>query len=1135
MEESIANILLDIQDKLTLEGKKSVFEDNNKLTPYDLKETYPAEEFTREFLIDKILFDSFEVKRTGPKKFLKVSGEYRTVDYAVQSGQIRVLIEAKPINADLFEKSDQGAVNQIKGVFRLAQARDNFDFGIATDGLRWVFISKDGQQFADLDIRRDFSQIKNFFITTQPVRELQLEDISKKFYEEYNDLLHGVKKISKKDCLVNSILNVDDEDDREEIAQILVDRLIFIKFLQSKGIIKSDVLDYLCDLPEYELNLKLNQLFFEVMNKEEENRESIDPHFSSIPYLNGSLFEKIDVERRNHDYRVKAAILKKVITFLQKFRFVHLESLENDMEVIDPEILGYIFERSMTAQDRKGTGAYYTPKEIAQFMAESAIFPVLLRKVNHYLRYEKNYNEADLLSDLECIYDVKGPTLRDVWEHVILRIKICDNACGSGAFLLAAAKTLFLFNKKVLDELSEYSRASDIALKKLILNCLYGTDINPRAIEIAKLRLWLWLAESYDPGLVEPLPNIEYNLRIGNSLFGYVDIEQFKTDEVTLDDFRESKETLRLLLKQFVELKDKYRTAMSSEARRLKQEIEKIKDMITNKLNYELFRTIVTEHNNWNISKEKFFEMKPFHWGFEFFEIFSFDKPKEERGFDVVIGNPPYGIKVETFMKDVYSVGSRDSYGVFIAASIENMLKKHGMLVYIVSDTWLTLKTHKQLREKIVNRQLKCVIRVNQDCFDATVNPCIFVLTNAPYDRGTITVADFTNISTKKETTELCRLFNNLESLVGDYNERFAVYRYLQNLVRLNSNLPIFVASPKLFQLMNDTSCQTLQKEGLEVRHIPFNNTTVELVRFGDIADIKVGLQTGDNKYYLYQNPQAHGTYRDINHYREFLLSQEELNRIVEDNILREKIIERGFHKSKDEDNFDPDLWFDGRYIVPYDKGGESDTESGWLPNYYVPTDYFIDWSTESVTRMKTLTIADRIREYNEDKEIKPHYETTTAAVIRNKEYYFKEGITFSRTGYYCPTFRFNSKGPFDTEGSVIFFKDEFPIDFEIAVLCSKVVKYLLKNYIGHTVHTQVDELKELPILTKDDAAVVSKVRSIVTKQKVNSRYDYMGNEQKEIDQIIYKMYGLSDDDIDEVEKWYARRYPKLAQYLSVL
>lgn len=186
------DILIDlIQNKLTLEGKKRVFEQNKELKSNDLKDWQDPEEFTREFLIDKILYDIFKVERTGPKNFRTSDETPRKVDYAVKYNEHRMLLEAKPINADLYEKSPRGAVNQIKGIFRLGEARDKYDFGIATDGLKWVFINKKRDVTDELTLEEDFSRIKRLILGEEKVTKIKLEEISKKFYEQYNDLLHG--------------------------------------------------------------------------------------------------------------------------------------------------------------------------------------------------------------------------------------------------------------------------------------------------------------------------------------------------------------------------------------------------------------------------------------------------------------------------------------------------------------------------------------------------------------------------------------------------------------------------------------------------------------------------------------------------------------------------------------------------------------------------------------------------------------------------------------------------------------------------------------------------------------------------------------------------------------------------------
>ncbi len=624
--------------------------------------------------------------------------------------------------------------------------------------MKWVFINDKGK-FDELDIITDFDKIKRYIIGEERISQKKLEDISKKFYLEYNDLLHGVKRISKNDCLVNSIQNVENEEDREEIAQIIIDRLIFIKFVQSRGIIKDDVLDFLYGLEEYELNHKLNQLFFEVMNTKERNRGSIDPHFKHIPYLNGSLFEKFDVEKHYSNYRIKAKILKYIIEFLNKFQFIYRESLENQEDVIDPEILGYIFERAMTATDRKGSGAYYTPKEITKYIAENTIYPTITDKANRILLKDKGYKKSELIKSIDELFILPATTLNEIWNKIILNLSICDNACGSGAFLLATANILFEVNKKINDKLDLNN--TDISLKKLILKNIYGVDINPRGIEIARLRLWLWLVESYKSDFIEPLPNIEYNLRTGNSLIGYVDIEQFGTKKITLDDFNGLEESPKFLFNKFHSLKNEYRKAIGDDARKLKVEIEDIREKIDKRLNIELYREIKTKQLDFD--KDELLKLKVFHWGFEFYEDFDLDLTSEERGFDIIVGNPPY-VKEFTNRKIFHDVkkcspsvkqyyeGKMDYLYFFIELGID-LLNNEGRISFITTNYWLQAKGAKILREKILNETIiESIFNFNEfTVFEGTgQHNLIFFLKKKDAGKVTKTKIDVAIVQDKK-------------------------------------------------------------------------------------------------------------------------------------------------------------------------------------------------------------------------------------------------------------------------------------------------------------------------------------------------------------------------------------------------
>ncbi|MGC8622081.1 MAG: Eco57I restriction-modification methylase domain-containing protein, partial [Caldisphaera sp.] len=406
---------------------------------------------------------------------------------------------------------------------------------------------------------------------------------------------------------------------------------------------------YIFSVDDSRLNGVIRQLFFEVLNEKPTTRKNIDPKFQTIPYLNGSLFLMTETERRNPDYKINAEILRAIIEFLDSFRFVHTEK-ESDEKVLDPEILGYIFERSMTAKNRKGTGAYYTPKEVTRYITENAVSPSIIKKVNALLA-SKGYKPNELIDRVEDIFNLKEMILKDIYYKVLPEIKICDNACGSGAFLLSAAEFLFsIYNRINMDLRLKQSEKS--IRRTIIKENLYGVDINPNAIEVAKLRLWLWLTEVYEPTAVEPLPNIEYNLKVGNTLFGYINIDKFKTIKQGLNDWINEENSLITLLPEREKLISKYKDASGDEAREIRWKIEEFDGKIKTALDANLYSELVIKNNTLVgkkrrkrttstkiISEDDFKKIKPFHWGFEFYNIFS----RTEGGFDVIIGNPPYG------------------------------------------------------------------------------------------------------------------------------------------------------------------------------------------------------------------------------------------------------------------------------------------------------------------------------------------------------------------------------------------------------------------------------------------------------------------------------------------------------------
>ena len=911
--------------------------------------------------------------------------------------------------------------------------------------------------------------------------------------------------------------------------------------------------------------------------------------FTEIPYLNGGIFDDLDEDNAKESIedtvmrvpnflfygieteeivakgKAKKIEVNKVYHnglngIFKSYKFTLEENTPYDEDIaLDPELLGLVFENLLAELDpnleentiksiRKQTGSYYTPRKVIQEMVNESLFI--------YLKKHTSLENVETLKKLvyENILDDANDAFCEGVINGIDRFKVLDPACGSGAFPMGVlhrlvdilklvdpdnSKWLRLklqpvdassrdgFEKILKQHLDDYSRKLGI-----IRDSIYGIDIQPLAVQITKLRFFISLLidQKVEKGIT-PMPNIETKIICANSL------KNIQPDLFSPNAIEKLKEARRKYYEPNLSLEEK---------RSVTDDIVTVLDGAFPSFSTEIMGKHIAGQNRELLR----------HWfthatvAAPFFNLDFFYPELEGQGFDCVIGNPPYGgTKISDDVRKDLGIDSKDPYGAFIARFLascdkQTPLKNGGVLAYIVSDTFMTIKSHHALRGQMMDNYIHKMIRVHPDTFKATVNTAIIICernNSKSFNRDHVCqMVDMTNVSVHDSYSRFVELlglargvdFGEVKECVS--NEEYGIYYYPQGLIRTNSNLPFFVASPKLFALMNDSndpSCmpKTINQEiggkRVKVRKIEMNGKEIQVVKLGDIADVKVGLPTGDNQAYLFQNPDARGNYRSIEDFREYLLTDEDLDKIRNNENLRLEVINKGISK----DDPSSQRYFGGRYIVPYDKGGESDSDDGWMPNYFVPTNYFIDWSDWSVNRMKIYTIAQRIREYEEKKSIKSNYETTTCAVFRSPDKYFTDSISFSRTGVYSPTFRLGSIAPFDTEGSMIF-QDFISKEHLAGILTTSLIRYQTKNFIGHTVHAQVDELKEINIPTTSSVKIEDLVNQIIQQQKINPRYDYASHEQIEIDKLVYEAYGLNAEDIAEVENWYARRYPKLSQ-----
>jgi len=456
-------------------------------------------------------------------------------------------------------------------------------------------------------------------------------------------------------------------------------------------------------------------------------------------------------------------------------------------------------------------------------------------------------------------------------------------------------------------------------------------------------------------------------------------------------------------------------------------------------------------------------------------DTLSADPPyRDRRCWHLVLTNPPYGVKVPPATRDRIidprreGAQSRDAYGLFLA-NAPRLLTEGGVAGLVVADTWRTIASHLPLRRRLLAQvQIRRIVDLPAGTFKATVGAEIVILRNAPPDPRTPLQA--VDLRAGAETGLAERLRDLLRAPhPSGAPAATGRYVYPQSRCRAHRRHPVFIASPALFRFLMDPS----------------------MMRIGEIADVRHGLTTGDTRRFIYRRPGAPGRYPIA-----------DPERIVEGEDLAEWLTE-----DERQNGFNPDR-LDGRYLVPCDKGGASRTADGWLPCYQVPTDYYIDWRAESVAAMK------RLPGFRHD----------------GREYYFRRGVTFSHTGQYAPTFRFGAGGVFDTAGSTLFPRGH-DLRLLLALLNSSMVRYLFKNYLNHSVNAAENPLKEIPLPRPDAGAerdLILLVDRIAARQRTDRYYPFHRHEQREIDALVFGLYGLAEEEIEEVERWCVRRYPAL-------
>lgn len=506
---------------------------------------------------------------------------------------------------------------------------------------------------------------------------LDVERVTKKFFKEYD---------AQRLAFVDLIQGIPDERDRRWYASVLMNRLMFVWFLQRKHFLDGGNANYLTDkLAESRHRGQdrfytefLQALFFEGFAKEQPSPPA-RALIGQVRYLNGGLFIPHRLER---DYgpaiRIPDLAFENLFGLFGSYSWNLNDTpggLDNE---INPDVLGYIFEKYI---NQKAFGAYYTRPEITEYLCERTIHRLILQKVNQPALPELGLPARRFAGLPELLMGLDATLCRELLHTILPSLTLLDPACGSGAFLVAAMKTLiniysavigrikFLNDRGLSEQLkgweTEHKSLAYFIKRSIITDNLFGVDIMEEATEIARLRLFLALvASAHTVDQLEPLPNIDFNILAGNSLIGLIRVDAGRFDASKgefggqVDLFRKS---YREILADKNRSVDSYRHTASwagdMDLSSLKNNIERQRQEAQATLNDLLLDEwdragIRFEQATWDGAKgqvgkvqkrklkiEDLAALHPFHWGFEFDEILH-----QHGGFDAIITNPPWEI-----------------------------------------------------------------------------------------------------------------------------------------------------------------------------------------------------------------------------------------------------------------------------------------------------------------------------------------------------------------------------------------------------------------------------------------------------------------------------------------------------------
>lgn len=508
----------------------------------------------------------------------------------------------------------------------------------------------------------------------------------------------------------------------------------------------------------------LEPLFYDALNRNRGEQGYCPALHCRIPFLSGGLFEPIDgYDWEHNDFSIPNEVFSNVaekgrdadgiLDIFDRYNFTMSEDEPMEREVaIDPEMLGKVFENLLEINDRKSKGAFYTPREIVHYMCQESLINYLTNTLNiseeairDFILYGDFMKDEDTVKEKrqgnggmyisEELYKINPDgtvavnRLLDM-DKALKDVRVADPAVGSGAFPLGMLNEIVRARQNISAYLAITMKPYDVRMMyqtersphtlkyETIRNCIFACDIEPSAVDIAQLRLWLALVidDEINPNAQTPLdghrnplplPNLESNILCGNSLIDeFEGIPLVKESELlgSTGNYQRDITSDRFdsIIRKLIETQDElFRCDDTEKKKQLKEQIEALRDMI-----------ILTQLEGCDSAKiQRYYDTKQMAskpyilWQLDFARVF-----REKGGFDIVIGNPPYfniqtmGAKapvVAQIMKRYADIWMDKSdilfYFIYLGYLISN-----SQVCYITSNAYLFSNKAKRFRDFIV-------------------------------------------------------------------------------------------------------------------------------------------------------------------------------------------------------------------------------------------------------------------------------------------------------------------------------------------------------------------------------------------------------------------------------------------------